>query len=165
MRILVLLVALLIAPIAQAVEPQEMLSDPALEARARVLSAGLRCVVCRNQSIDDSNAPLAADLRVLLRERLVAGDSDDQAVAFLVERYGSYILLKPPVTTATLALWIGPVALLLLALGGFGAVWMRGRRAAASAADAPADTRAPEPDLTDEDKALIASILNGDLRE
>ncbi|MBI4723948.1 MAG: cytochrome c-type biogenesis protein CcmH [Rhodomicrobium sp.] len=97
-----------------------MLRDPSLEARARQLSQGLRCLVCQNQSIDDSNAPLAQDLRVLLRERIAAGDSDTQAVAFLVSRYGNFVLLKPPVQANTLFLWAGPVLILSIAALGFG---------------------------------------------
>lgn len=114
MRRLLLLLALMVARPALAVEPSEMLADPALEARARDISQGLRCVVCRNQSIDDSNAGIAHDMRVLLRERLVAGDSDAQAVAFIVNRYGDFVLLKPPVTPATWLLWGGPGALLII---------------------------------------------------
>jgi cytochrome c-type biogenesis protein CcmH len=98
-----------------AVQPDEILADPVLEGRARALSAGLRCLVCQNQSIDDSNAPLARDLRLLLRERLKAGDSDDQAVNFIVARYGDYVLLRPRFTVETWLLWIGPFALLLIA--------------------------------------------------
>lgn len=109
-----LLLTLWIIP-AQAVQPDEILADPALEARARDLSAELRCLVCQNQSIDDSNAPLARDLRLLLRDRLKAGDSDAQAVDFIVARYGDYVLLRPRFTAATWALWIGPFALLAAA--------------------------------------------------
>jgi cytochrome c-type biogenesis protein CcmH len=105
---------LLQAP-ALAVQPDEMLSDPALEARARALGQDLRCLVCQNQSIDDSDADLAHDLRVLLRQRLAAGDSDAQAKQYLVDRYGDYVLLKPPFKLTTLALWLGPLLLLLLA--------------------------------------------------
>lgn len=108
------LLLLSIAPL-KAVEPDEILSDPALEARARALSLGLRCLVCQNQSIDDSNAPLARDLRILLRERLTAGDSDEQAVDFIVARYGDFVLLRPRFNAATWLLWIGPFALLLAA--------------------------------------------------
>ncbi|MFZ5677998.1 MAG: cytochrome c-type biogenesis protein [Pseudomonadota bacterium] len=111
-----LLLTLWIIP-AQAVQPDEILSDPGLEARARDLSAGLRCLVCQNQSIDDSNAPLARDLRILLRERLKAGDSDAQAVDFIVARYGDYVLLRPRFNAATWLLWIGPFALLAAAAG------------------------------------------------
>jgi len=109
-----LLLMALVSPL-KAVQPDEILSDPVLEARARALSEGLRCLVCQNQSIDDSNAPLARDLRILLRERLKAGDSDDQAVDFIVARYGDFVLLRPRLTPETLILWIGPFALLLVA--------------------------------------------------
>ena len=121
--------ALLAAPVA-AVTPDEQLSNPAQEARAQVLSRTLRCVVCQNQSIDDSNAPLAHDLRVILRERIAAGDSDDQAVAYLVQRYGDFVRLNPPLRGDTLALWFGPLAVLLL--GGAGvALYLRGRMSGA----------------------------------
>jgi cytochrome c-type biogenesis protein CcmH len=109
----------------KAVQPDEILSDPTLEARARALSEGLRCLVCQNQSIDDSNAPLARDLRILIRERLKAGDSDTQAVEFIVARYGDFVLLRPRFMPETYFLWIGPFALLLIA----GAVlYLRRRR-------------------------------------
>lgn len=104
----------------RAVLPDEILQDGALEARARTLSQELRCVVCQNQSIDDSNAPLARDLRILLRERLQSGDSDRQAVDFIVARYGNFVLLKPPFQWNTLLLWIGPLLTLLIAGLGFG---------------------------------------------
>ena len=97
-----------------AVEPDEILKDPRLEERARTLSSELRCLVCQNQSIDDSHAPLARDLRVLVRQKLVSGDSDDTIRAFLVERYGEFILLKPRFSFDTLVLWMSPFALLLL---------------------------------------------------
>lgn len=97
-----------------AVEPDEILKDPRLEERARTLSSELRCLVCQNQSIDDSHAPLARDLRVLVRQKLVSGDSDDTIRAFLVERYGEFILLKPRFSLDTLVLWMSPFALLLL---------------------------------------------------
>jgi len=100
---------------AEAVEPGETLADPALEARARAITEELRCLVCQNQSIDDSNAPLAHDLRVLVRERLKAGDSDEAAMAFVVARYGDYVRLKPPFEPETFLLWFGP--LFVLALG------------------------------------------------
>lgn len=99
-------------PVAIAVQPDEILSEPAMEKRARAISAGLRCLVCQNQSIDDSDAPLAKDLRVLVRERLVAGDSDDQVIDYVVARYGDFVLLKPPMNTHTLLLWIAPLLLL-----------------------------------------------------
>lgn len=127
----------LLASPAMAVAPDEILDDPALEARARVLSAELRCMVCQNQSIDDSDAPLAKDLRVLVRERLVAGDSDAQVIDYLVSRYGEFVLLKPRFAWNTLALWAaGPLALVagLLAI----ILALRKRRAqSAQAADSP----------------------------
>jgi cytochrome c-type biogenesis protein CcmH len=102
--------------LAFAVEPDEMLSDPALEARARALSQGLRCLVCQNESIDDSGAPLAHDIRVLVRERIKAGDSDQQVIDFLVARYGEFVLLKPPLSWNTAALWGLPPGLLLVGI-------------------------------------------------
>ena len=98
-----------------AVLPEEMLKDTALESRARDISQGLRCLVCQNQAIDDSNAPLAKDLRIIVRERLTAGDSDTQVVDYVVKRYGNYVLLKPPFQADTLLLWLLPF--LLMALG------------------------------------------------
>lgn len=117
---------------AGAVQPDEMLSDPVLEARARDVSQNLRCLVCQNQSIDDSNADLARDLRVLVRQRLVAGDSDDEVVQYIVDRYGDYVLLKPPVRGSTYFLWFGPIAILLVA--GAGLVYAARRRKAHPAA-------------------------------
>lgn len=111
-----LLLALALAAAAGAVEPQEQLADPALEARARTISQELRCPVCQNESIDDSNADLARDLRRIVRERLTAGDTDDQVVGFITARYGDYVLLRPPLRAGTLALWFGPVALLVAAI-------------------------------------------------
>jgi cytochrome c-type biogenesis protein CcmH len=123
LRALLLLAVLLAALPAWAVEPDEMLKDPALEARARALSQYLRCLVCQNQSIDDSAAPLARDLRVLVRERLAAGDSDRQVLDFLVQRYGSFVLLKPPLGYQTYVLWFGPFVVLGL---GIAALWWLG---------------------------------------
>ena len=100
-----------------AVQPDEILDDPALEARARDLSVGLRCLVCQNQSIDDSDAPLAKDLRVLVRERLKAGDSDDEIIDFVVARYGEFVLLKPRFTSHTWILWLATPLVLISALG------------------------------------------------
>ena len=102
------LVLCLAAVSAGAVNPDEMLDDPALEARAREISKGLRCLVCQNQSIDDSDADLARDLRVLVRERLAAGDSDGQVIGYVVSRYGDFVLMRPPFKAATYALWLGP---------------------------------------------------------
>jgi cytochrome c-type biogenesis protein CcmH len=123
---LALLAFLLLAPAAFAVQPDEMLSDPVMEARARALSSELRCLVCQNQSIDDSDAPLARDIRVLIRERIVKGESNDAVRDFLVSRYGDFILLKPPLKPETLLLWLS--APLTLALGAF-AVLRASRRA------------------------------------
>lgn len=121
-----LLVSILPAPIdvARAVEADEILSDPVLEARARALSAELRCLVCQNQSIDDSHAPLARDLRVIVRERLVAGDTDAQIINFVVDRYGEFVLLRPRLSWHTVLLWGAAPALLML--GGL-LLWRRGR--------------------------------------
>lgn len=106
---------LLILVPAHAVLPDEVLDDPVLETRARDLSAEIRCLVCQNENIDASNADLARDLRILVRERLVAGDSDQQVLDFLVARYGDFVLLRPPVNGATVLLWFGPALVLLLA--------------------------------------------------
>lgn len=125
MKRLILALMLLAAP-AFAVQPDEVLDDPALEARARDLSTGLRCLVCRNESIDESNAELARDLRILLRERLVAGDTDQEALDFIVARYGEYVLLRPTASGANILLWLaGPVMLLLAGAVGFSFVRRR----------------------------------------
>ena len=118
--------------LAAAVEPSEMLKDPELEARARAISQEIRCLVCQNQSIDDSNADLAHDLRVIVRERLTAGDSDRQVKDYLTARYGDFVLLDPPFRTKTLILWAGPAALLLLGIAII-AFAARRRRAVAAA--------------------------------
>lgn len=115
-RVALVLTLLLAAPL-YAVQPDEMLPDPAMEARAREISKGLRCLVCRNENIDESNAKLARDLRLLVRERLVAGDTNDETVAYIVDRYGEYVLLKPTLTGANKLLWIAGPAMLILALG------------------------------------------------
>ncbi len=120
----VMLAVCVIVP-ALAVTPDEILSNPKLEERARALSSELRCMVCQNQSIDDSAAPLAKDLRVLVRERLLKGDSDREILNFLVERYGDFILLKPPMKMDTLVLWVSPFLILLF--GGL-ALFIKGRR-------------------------------------
>lgn len=117
---------------ALAVQPDEMLKDPGLEARARTLSAELRCLVCQNQSIDDSDAPLARDLRILIRERLSEGDSDQEALDFIVARYGEFVLLKPRLTFRTLLLWLGPFAILLL-----GALFLWRRRSGDAQTELP----------------------------
>ena len=133
----VLAAALLAAGAALAVEPDEILPDPALEARARQLSSGLRCLVCQNQSIDDSNAPLARDLRLLVRERLKAGDSDAQVMRFVEDRYGEFVLLNPPLSWRTVLLWLAPLLALLAAVWTTARAWRRRQPLAANATPAP----------------------------
>jgi len=149
-RIAALLYAVLIvfSVPAYAVEPDEMLDDPVLEERARSLSAELRCLVCQNQSIDDSDAPLARDLRILVRQRLEAGDSDAEIIDFVVDRYGEFVLLKPPFAPHTWALWLAAPTLLLIA-GGVLLVSLRRRRRVVSE---------PAP-LSDAEKSKLDSIL------
>ncbi|PRY78829.1 cytochrome c-type biogenesis protein CcmH [Yoonia maritima] len=115
MKRLILVLCIIAAPVF-AVEPSEMLDDPALEERARELSQGLRCPVCQNETIDESNATLAQELRIVLRERLVAGDTDEEAVTYMVSRYGEYVLLRPDASGANLILWLAAPLMLLLAL-------------------------------------------------
>ncbi|MEX0753419.1 MAG: cytochrome c-type biogenesis protein [Xanthobacteraceae bacterium] len=136
------------AQTAFAVQPDEMLADPALEARARALSQQLRCLVCQNQSIDDSDAPLARDLRILLRERLKSGDSDRQVMDFLVARYGEFVLLKPPFAWHTALLWLAPG--LLLIAGAAGLLLIARGRARQSSANEP---------LSAEEAARLARIV------
>jgi cytochrome c-type biogenesis protein CcmH len=141
------LLALLLAAPARAVQPGEELADPALEARARDLSREIRCLVCQNQSIDESEADLARDLRLILRERIAAGDSDAQVKDFLVERYGDFVLLDPPVKAKTWLLWFGPAAILLLAFAG-ASFYLRRRAAAADA-----------PELSPAERAQLERLL------
>ncbi len=131
-----------------AVEPGEILDDAVLEARARDLSAEIRCVVCQNESIDSSNAEIARELRILVRERLVAGDSDQQVLDYLVARYGDFVLLRPPMKPVTYLLWFGPIIIMLLGVGVV-VVFFRGQRAAA----------APPPDLSAEEAARLKRLL------
>ena len=134
-----------------AVQPDEVLQDPALEARARALSAGLRCLVCQNQSIDDSDAPLAKDLRVLVRERLKAGDSDQEIIDFVVARYGEFVLLKPRFSTHTWLLWLAtPLAL----LAGLAAIMLAHPRRRAS-------TEGPKPLSANEKRRLKRLVGEG----
>jgi cytochrome c-type biogenesis protein CcmH len=137
---------MLLGPAAVAVQPDEVLPDPALEQRARAISAELRCLVCQNQSIDASDAPLARDLRLLVRERLAAGDSDASVRDFVVARYGEFVLLRPPLGPRTLLLWSTPFLLLLAALV---MLWRRSRRLAA-----------PDrvPPLTEAERARLAEL-------
>ena len=146
--IIIILTTFVIAVPAIAVEPNEVLKDQSLENRARNLSKGLRCLVCQNQSIDDSNADLARDLRVILRERLIVGDSDEEVIEFVVDRYGEFVLLNPPVNHRTALLWGGPGLILLI--GGIGlALWFR-RRSTAIAEE-----------LSEVEKKRLASLLEG----
>src|SRR2546429_6200269 len=139
-------------PSAIAVEPNEVLTDPALEARARALSKELRCMVCQNQSIDDSEAPLARDLRILVRERLQAGDSDRRVIDFLVARYGEFVLLRPRFSWHTAVLWLGPAAMLLI--GGCAVLVLARRYRVKSAAAAQA-----QQGLTAAEAARLSDVL------
>ena len=153
MKALILAALLTLTPIAaHAVQPDEVLPDPAMETRAREISKDLRCLVCQNQSIDDSNAPLARDLRVLVRERLKAGDSNDQVLGFVTDRYGDYVLLRPPFKATTLFLWVGPFV--ILAIGAVAtALYLRGRKGGTAVAGA--DT-AP---LTEDERRRLDALL------
>ena len=157
MRKLIVILAMLLlaafaAPAAYAVQPDEIMTDPAKEARARELSRELRCMVCQNQSIDDSDAPLARDLRLLVRERIAGGDSDSQVINFLVARYGEFVLLKPRLSPHTLLLWLLPP---LALIGGGLALWFYSRRRAnaGSAAD-PSLLQ-----LTEDEEARLQRLL------
>jgi cytochrome c-type biogenesis protein CcmH len=137
------------AAVVFAVQPGEMLSDPALEKRARTISSELRCLVCQNESIDDSDAPLAGDLRRLVRERLVAQDSDAQVIDYVVARYGEFVLLRPRFQVSTLLLWLTPVL-----------VFIAGLTLAARAAAKPKTIQSAA--LSDDEKAKLSKILSGD---
>jgi len=150
--IISLLLVLLAAP-ALAVEPGEMLDDPVLEARAREVSKGLRCVVCQNQSIDDSNAELAGDMRVLVRERILAGDSNEEVVAYMVSRYGDYVLLDPPFKASTYVLWFGPP--LIVGAGIIAVFFFYRRRQSKVSGTAPGE-------LTENEKKRIDKLLKDD---
>ncbi|AZO55601.1 MAG: cytochrome c-type biogenesis protein CcmH [Mesorhizobium sp.] len=146
---IVLLLALFFAGTAMAVKPDEMLADPALEARARALSEGLRCMVCQNQSIDESDADLARDLRILVRQRLVAGDTDQQVMDYVVSRYGEFVLLKPRFDLRNALLWGTPVLLLLVG-GVFIVLTARARRTLATKS------------LSADEQAALDTILDRD---
>lgn len=141
-----MLVLAALATSAHALTPEELLSDPQLEARARTISAELRCLVCQNQSIDDSDAPLAKDLRVLIREHLVKGESDAAIMDFVVARYGDFVLLKPRLNARTVGLWATPFAVLLLAAA---ALFLRRK---------PRSAR-PEQPLTDAERQVLQKTL------
>ena len=148
LRVTLMCLMLLLAPAAQALGPDEILPDPALEQRARDISAGLRCLVCQNQSIDDSDADLARDLRVLVRERLVAGDTNAEVEQYVVDRYGEYVLLNPRLGAHTLLLWVAAPLLLLV---GLIALFIARRRHAAVPADG----------LTAEEAAALDALKHG----
>ncbi|TPQ32465.1 cytochrome C biogenesis protein CcmH [Bradyrhizobium guangdongense] len=156
-RMMAAIVALVLLglPAVHAVQPDEIMSDPAKEARARELSRELRCMVCQNQSIDDSEAPLARDLRLLVRERIGAGDSNSQVIEFLVARYGEFVLLKPRFERQTLLLWL--LTPVVLALGGI-ALWFQIRRRSQGGADVPA------PPLTPDEEARLAALMSDDAK-
>ena len=151
MRFVLALCLALLPSLSLAVQPDELLADPKLEARAREISAELRCLVCQNQSIDDSDAGLARDLRLLVRERLKAGDSDIEVRDYLVQRYGDFILLKPPFKNETLLLWLTPFAVLLV--GGGALLAMSRRRRRDSGVAAP---------LSETDEARLKALLERD---
>ena len=149
MKRFLILVLALGAGVAMAVQPDEVLDDPELEARARVISKEVRCLVCRNESIDDSNAGLARDLRLLVRERLVAGDTDQEVRDFLVARYGEFVLLNPPFNAGNLLLWLaGPLIFVAGLAGAF--VFLRRRAAASGSTEAP---------LTEAEQAKVDELL------
>jgi cytochrome c-type biogenesis protein CcmH len=152
---LVIAAVMLVGQAAYAVQPDEVMADPAKEARARELSRELRCMVCQNQSIDDSDAPLARDLRLLVRERIASGDSDNQVIDFLVARYGEFVLLKPRFTPHTLLLWLLPP--FALAGGGL-ALWFYSRRRSDNSGS-PTD---PSLHLTEEEEARLERLLATD---
>jgi cytochrome c-type biogenesis protein CcmH len=158
MRRLLLLALLipLLTPLAHAVQPDEVLSDPILEQRARNLSKGLRCMVCQNQSIDDSDAPLARDLRLLVRERLLKGDTDRQVLDFLVERYGEFVLLRPRLSWRTSLLWFAPLVLLI---GGVVALVLIARRRRIGGRATP-----EEGALTPAEKARLSALTKSGSR-
>ena len=135
---------------AGAVEPDEMLDNPVLEARAREISRYLRCLVCQNETIDESSADLAKDLRLLVRERLVVGDTNDQVIQYIVDRYGDFVLLKPPMQSNTLILWFGPATLLIVALLSITAFYRRAQR----------NSQGGVPELTDEEQKRLRDIMD-----
>ncbi|WP_131857629.1 cytochrome c-type biogenesis protein [Bosea sp. BK604] len=148
-----LLLGLVWAGPSRAVQPDEVLPNAALEHRAREISAGLRCLVCQNQSIDDSDAPLARDLRILVRERLTAGDNDAQVRDFVVARYGDFVLLRPPVNVRTLLLWAAPF---LILVAGLIYLWRRTRQQAALASAVP---------LSDEERRRLEALMQEERAE
>jgi cytochrome c-type biogenesis protein CcmH len=153
-RAIAIVFILLASAPAHAVLPDEVLADPVLESRARALSKNIRCLVCQNQSIDNSNADLARDLRILVRERLKSGDSDRQILDFLIARYGDFIMLKPPFKGITFLLWFGPAIVFVASVSGL-FVYFRRRR---SALAEPSDSK---PSLSSAERDRLASLLDG----
>jgi cytochrome c-type biogenesis protein CcmH len=152
LRLIFVLICVSLSPgVALAVQPGEILKDPVLEQRARELSAELRCLVCQNQSIDDSSAPLARDLRLVVRERLVAGDTNDQVMRYVVDRYGEFILLRPPFRMGTLLLWISPLVAFAAGLIWLLVAWRRRSRVRVETGVAP---------LTDEERKALDEVLS-----
>ena len=142
-----------------AVEPDEILSDPALEARARVLGKDLRCVVCQNQSIDESNADLARDMRILVRDRITNGDTNEEVLAYMVDRYGDFVLLDPPFKTSTLVLWIGPGVIAVFGLFAVGSFYRRNKNNTDQTAVAANPQTAP---LSDDERKRLDALLKDD---
>ncbi len=149
-----LLVAMLVSP-AGAVDPDEILADPVLEERAREIGKELRCLVCQNQSIDDSDAELARDLRVVVRERLTAGDDDQEVIDYVVSRYGDFVLLKPPFKLSTYALWLGPGVVAVIAVIAVIAFYRRRSKST---------DRETAPPLNDDEEKKLAALLKDDGR-
>ncbi|MDH5188650.1 MAG: cytochrome c-type biogenesis protein CcmH [Rhodospirillaceae bacterium] len=150
---MVMFVALSLNGQASAIEPDEILADPALEMRAREVSKQLRCVVCQNQSIDDSNAELARDMRLLVRDRMLAGDSNQNVLDYMVDRYGDYVLLEPPLKASTMLLWYGPFILIVLGLIGVVFYYRKQPKGAQPGSEASAE-------LSSEERAKLKSVLS-----
>lgn len=155
-KVFVIAIVLSIASVSVgAVEPSEMLDDPVLEARARTISADLRCVVCQNQSIDDSNAELARDLRVLVRDRLLAGNTDQQVLDYIVSRYGDYVLLRPPFKSSTYLLWFGPLFFVLIGLTALFVMFRKGHSRGSGQAPVSNDI----PRLSKDEQTRLENLL------
>ncbi|MGL4311039.1 MAG: cytochrome c-type biogenesis protein [Paracoccaceae bacterium] len=155
MRRVLLAVFMLLAVPAYAVQPDEVLDDPALEARARSISANLRCPVCQGENIDESNAPVSRDLRLLVRERLLAGDSDAEVTRFITDRYGEYVLFRPAASGANWLLWLAGPGLFVIGLGG-AVLFLRSRAASAAPAATP---------LTEAERMRLDELLRGPSNE
>ena len=156
----ILLISAVWATPSYAVNPDEVLADPEMEENARAVSRHLRCVVCQNQSIDDSDAELARDMRVLVRERIVAGDTNREVLDYMVSRYGNYVLLKPPFQASTYVLWIGPAVILLLGMIAIG-VFMYQRRPRTVPVDANKRNTGAS-GLTDEERKKLDKLMGKD---